>query len=279
VWVLSGIKIPGYPTDGKIRHHVWSLKPHRRGTSKVDSPKAQVARQSLMARVTNSIPPEPCGEVSGEMSASDDIFCLAWAPMASSKTPDPLAYFLLARETRGTLWQDGEPWGPPNRGTRSRRWDGLDRAPSPGAREPHPDRTWPRSFYHDDVHISTATGVTITIPPNPLSTQIQVPMSPVLNGTEAHRTRHGHSTQHQHMERPKDQRLLYLCAIGKLFPPDKKEDDHVRGHLLVFLFHFHLFTTNVTRALSLEAIKRKVGATSRQGRKQAIKQQRIDRTR
>jgi hypothetical protein len=30
-----------------------------------------------------------------------------------------------------------------------------------------------------------------------------------------------------------------------------------------FLFHFHLFTTNVTRALSLEAIKGEAGATSR----------------
>jgi hypothetical protein len=34
----------------------------------------------------------------------------------------------------------------------------------------------------------------------------------------------------------------------------------------VFLFHFHLFTTNVIRALSLEAIKGEVGATSRDNR-------------
>jgi hypothetical protein len=64
-------------------------------------------------------------------------------------------------------------------------------------------------------------------------------------------------------ERPKDQRLLHLCATGKLFPPNKEEDSHARGHLFVSLFHFHLFTTNVTRALSLEAIKGKAGATSR----------------
>jgi hypothetical protein len=39
---------------------------------------------------------------------------------------------------------------------------------------------------------------------------------------------------------------------------------------LVFLFHFHLFTINVTRALSLEAIKGEAGATSR-----AIKSNRV----
>jgi hypothetical protein len=71
---LSGIKIPGYPIDGKIQHPAQSLKPHRRGPSKVDSPKAQIACRSLVARTTNSIPPEPCGEVSGKTSASDGIF-------------------------------------------------------------------------------------------------------------------------------------------------------------------------------------------------------------
>jgi hypothetical protein len=49
-------------------------------------------------------------------------------------------------------------------------------------------------------------------------------MSLVLNGTEAHRRRHGHSTQHQQMERLKDQHLLHLCTTGKMFPPDKEED-------------------------------------------------------
>jgi hypothetical protein len=88
-------------------------------------------------------------------------------------------------------------------------------------------------------------------------------MSPVLNGTEANKTKHGHSTQHQQTERPKDQRLLHLYATGKLFPPDKEEDGHARGHLFISLFHFHLFTTNVTRALFLEAIKGEAGATSR----------------
>jgi hypothetical protein len=36
---------------------------------------------------------------------------------------------------------------------------------------------------------------------------------------------------------------------------------------VVFLFHFHLFTMNVTRALPLEAIKGEAGVTSR-GREQ-----------
>jgi hypothetical protein len=73
--------------------------------------------------------------------------------------------------------------------------------------------------------------------------------------TEAHRKKRGHSMQHQQTERPKDQRPLHLCATGKLFPPDKEEDDHTRGHLFCFSLSFHLFTTNITRALFLEAIK------------------------
>jgi hypothetical protein len=46
---MSDIKIPGYPTDGKIRHPVRSLKPHRRAPSKVDSPKVRTTYQSLAA--------------------------------------------------------------------------------------------------------------------------------------------------------------------------------------------------------------------------------------
>jgi hypothetical protein len=67
-------------------------------------------------------------------------------------------------------------------------------------------------------------------------------MLPILNGTEAHRTKHGHSTQHQQMKRPKDQRLLHLLATGKLFPPDKEEDGHAQGHLFCFpLSSFPIF--------------------------------------
>jgi hypothetical protein len=59
---------------------------------------------------------------------------------------------------------------------------------------------------------------------------------------------------------------LHLCAIGKLFPLDKVEDGRTRGHLFLFFsfifFLFHLFTTNVTRALPLRTIKGEAGATS-----------------
>jgi hypothetical protein len=120
-----------------------------------------------------------------------------------------------------------------------------------------------QSFYHDDIYTSIAMGVTITIPPNLLSTQIQTPMSPVLSGTGAHMTRHDHSTQHQQMERPKDQRLLHLCATGELFLPDNEEDGHTRGHLYCFSISFSPLTTNITRALPLEAIKGEAEATSR----------------
>jgi hypothetical protein len=47
--LLSGIKILGYLIDGKIWHHVRSLKPHRRGPSKVDSLKVWTTCQSLTA--------------------------------------------------------------------------------------------------------------------------------------------------------------------------------------------------------------------------------------
>jgi hypothetical protein len=108
---VPGIKILGYQTNGKIRHLARSLKPHRRGPSKIDRPKTLTACQSLEARKSTSTP-EPCGKVSGEIDASGDSSRLARAPMTSSKRPTPSAYFRLARGTRGTLWQDGEPRPP-----------------------------------------------------------------------------------------------------------------------------------------------------------------------
>jgi hypothetical protein len=39
--------------------------------------------------MTNSISPEPCGEVSGMIGVSGDILRLAQTPMASSKALDP----------------------------------------------------------------------------------------------------------------------------------------------------------------------------------------------
>jgi hypothetical protein len=52
---------------------------------------------------------------------------------------------------------------------------------------------------------------------------------------------------------------------GKLLTLDKEKDGHTQCHIFVFLhlFPFHLFTTNVTRALPLGTIKGEAGATSR----------------
>jgi hypothetical protein len=122
--LLSGIKIPGYPTNDKIRHPARSLKPHRRGPSKTNPPKALTVCQSLVARTTNSIPPEPCEKVSGEMGALGGIFPLCLSPGDVIKVPNPLSLLHLARGTRGTLWQDGEPWGPPT--TAPAPADGMD---------------------------------------------------------------------------------------------------------------------------------------------------------
>jgi predicted dehydrogenase len=67
---------------------------------------------------------------------------------------------------------------------------------------------------------------------------------------------------------------INACCIsalhGNCSPSDKEEDDHARGHLFYFSLSsfpaFHLFTTNVTRALSLKAIKGKAGATSKENK-------------
>jgi hypothetical protein len=67
---LSSINIPGYPTDGEIRHLAHLLKPHRRGLGKTDPPKVLIASQLLEARKPTSIPPDPCGEVSGGIGTS-----------------------------------------------------------------------------------------------------------------------------------------------------------------------------------------------------------------
>jgi hypothetical protein len=132
---LSGIKIPGYPTDGKIWHLAHLLKPHHRGPGKTDSLKALTACQSLEAENQPPSRVEPCRKVSGEIYVSGDGFRLARAPVMSSKRltpapcrerlpprltpatkaqerPTPLAYFCLARGTRRALWQNREPRGP-----------------------------------------------------------------------------------------------------------------------------------------------------------------------
>jgi hypothetical protein len=87
-------KYPGYPTEGKIRHPVQPLKPHRRGPSKIDSLKAQTACQSLALRMTNSIQPQPCGEVSGKMVTSSGV------PLPRLTPPPP----------RGVIESARPPW-------------------------------------------------------------------------------------------------------------------------------------------------------------------------
>jgi hypothetical protein len=87
--IVSGIKIPRYPTDGKIRHPVRSLKPHRRGPGKTNPSKALTACQSLEARKTTSIPLEPCRKVSGEIGVSGGIFPPRPSPHDVIKSAQP----------------------------------------------------------------------------------------------------------------------------------------------------------------------------------------------
>jgi hypothetical protein len=68
----------------------------------------------------------------------------------------------------------------------------------------------------------------------------------------------------------KDQRSVRLHATGELLLRDKEEDGRARGHFLFFSFilsRFYLFTTNITRALSLEAIKGEAEAISKREKK------------
>jgi hypothetical protein len=170
-------------------------------------------------------------QVLGETGASGGGFRLARAPMTSSKHPTPPQRPSASPEGHAEPSGKTGSHGGSNHGTHSRRWDGHDRA---GAWEPRSNLTWPRSFHHHDVHISTTMGVTATMAPNLLSTQIWVHAPPILNGTKAHRSKHGYDTLHQRMERPKDQRPVRVHATGELLPPDKEEDSHARGHLFCF---------------------------------------------
>jgi hypothetical protein len=95
------------PNRRQIRHPARSLKPHRRGPDKIGPPKARIACQSLEPRMTNSIPPEPCGKVSGEMGASGGIFLPHPSPSDVIKAPDPLS--LLPTHPRGT-WNPLARW-------------------------------------------------------------------------------------------------------------------------------------------------------------------------
>jgi hypothetical protein len=63
-------------------------------------------------------------------------------------------------------------------------------------------------------------GVTTTVLPNSLSKQIRAHVPPILDGTKAHRTKHGRSGQ-------RGQKLNAHCVPtlqGKLLMLDKEED-------------------------------------------------------
>jgi hypothetical protein len=47
--------------------------------------------------------------------------------------------------------------------------------------------------HHNDIYTSTAMRVMTTVPPTPLSMQIRAPVPPILDSTDAHRTKHGHN--------------------------------------------------------------------------------------
>jgi hypothetical protein len=135
---VSGIKIPGHPVDGEIWHPVRSLKPHRMAPSKVDSPKS--ADNMLVACGTNDKlhPARTLRRGLGRDERLGRHFSASPKPLRRhQKRPTPSACYRLARGTHVTLWQDGEPRGPPNRGTHSQGWDGHDRAQLTGARKPH----------------------------------------------------------------------------------------------------------------------------------------------
>jgi hypothetical protein len=107
-------KYPGYPTNGKIRHPARLLKPHHRAPCKTDLPKALTACQSLEARTTNSIPPEPCGKVSGEIGASGDISPSRPSPHNIIKVPDPLGLLPpCSRDTCNPLGKTVSHGNPP----------------------------------------------------------------------------------------------------------------------------------------------------------------------
>jgi hypothetical protein len=113
-----------------------------------------------------------------------------------------------------------------------------------------------------------SSGVTTTVLPNPLSTQIWAHAPPILDGTKPHRSNVATTRWTSGRRSQKLDAHCILALQGKLLTSDKEEDSHAQGHLFVFLFHlfsFHLFTTIVTRAFPLRTIKGEAEATSRRG--------------
>jgi hypothetical protein len=77
---------------------------------------------------------------------------------------------------------------------------------------------------------------------NFLSTHIWAHTLPIPDGTEAHRTKCGHSALHSGWKGQKLNAHYISVLQGKLFTPDKEEDGHTQGHLFCFslssFFHF-----------------------------------------
>jgi hypothetical protein len=120
-------------------------------------------------------------------------------------------------------------------------------------------------------------GVTTTIPPNLLAKKIQAHAPPTF--TAQRHTGQGMATTH-HTNGWRGQKISaqYVSTLqGSCSHHIRRRTATSKAIFFVFLFHspyFHPFTTNVTRALPLEAIKGKAGATS----KGAIKQQQLEST-
>jgi hypothetical protein len=132
-----------------------------------------------------------------------------------------------------------------------------------------------RSFYLDDIHTSTATGVTTVVTPNPLATKI--PAHALRTFTAQRRTcqsmaptRRTSEQRGQKINVPHDSTLQGNCSHRI-----RRRTATPEATFFAFLFHFlrfHYFTANVTQALPLEVIKGEAGATRRREEK-IIKQQ------
>jgi hypothetical protein len=163
-------------------------------------------------------------------------FPLRPSPHDIIKAPDPLNVLPpRPRDAWSPLARRGAMGPPPRHLLPPMGWTWLCIVNSSTETTPWPNMTlvipprWHPYLYSD--------GVTATIPPTPLSTRIRAPVPPVLDGTEAHETKHGPSMLHQQMERPKDQCMLLSALQEKLLPSDKEEDGRTWGHLFCFLYH------------------------------------------
>jgi hypothetical protein len=122
-------------------------------------------------------------------------------------------------------------------------------------------------IHHDDIHTSTTTGMTATISPKPLSTQIRVSIPPTFTaqrrtGQDMAPTRRTNERRGQKINIPHDSTLQenYSHQI-------RRRTATSEATFFVFLFHFpcfYHFTANVTRALPLKAIKGEAGTIEKE---------------